>query len=114
MSGGYARHSGKVANWPLAEGAGFCEIRPSSGNASSPTVPRSVAKWRTRAAESPASHQGEPTMRTHLTLVALLLLGATAAVAQYGDISDLKLLRPEDKVDVKPTPPPSGAVVLFD
>ncbi|MCI0458467.1 MAG: DUF1080 domain-containing protein [Gemmataceae bacterium] len=53
-------------------------------------------------------------MRTQLTLAVVLLLGATAALAQYGDISDLKLLKPEDKVDVKPTPPPSGAVVLFD
>ncbi len=54
-------------------------------------------------------------MRTHLTLAAVLLLGAAgAALSQYGDISDLKLLKPEDKVDVKPTPPPPGAVVLFD
>jgi hypothetical protein len=43
------------------------------------------------------------------------LLGATTfALAQYGDISDLKLLKPEDKQDVKSTPPPAGAVVLFD
>jgi hypothetical protein len=36
------------------------------------------------------------------------------ATAQYGDISGLKLLKPEDKVDFKVTPPPAGAVVLFD
>ena len=36
------------------------------------------------------------------------------ALAQYGDISDLKVARPEDKQDVKPTPPPQGATVLFD
>jgi hypothetical protein len=34
--------------------------------------------------------------------------------AQYGDIGDLKLAKPEDKEDVKSTPPPEGAVVLFD
>lgn len=37
-----------------------------------------------------------------------------AARAQYGDISDLKILKPEDKVHVQSTPPPQGAVVLFD
>lgn len=36
------------------------------------------------------------------------------SLAQYGDISELKLLKPEDKVDVKSEPPPAGAVVLFD
>ena len=42
-------------------------------------------------------------------------LGLTlAALAQYGDISDVKLLKPEDKEDVKSTPPPKDAVVLFD
>jgi hypothetical protein len=34
--------------------------------------------------------------------------------AQYGDISDLPLAKPEDKVDVKRTPPPEAAVILFD
>lgn len=46
--------------------------------------------------------------------VAFLLVVAPAAVAQYGSISDLKVARPEDKIDVKPTPPPAGAIVLFD
>src|SRR5436190_2349289 len=32
----------------------------------------------------------------------------------YGPITDVKLLKPEDKEDVKPTPPPDGATVLFD
>ena len=42
-------------------------------------------------------------------------LGLTlAALAQYGDISDVKLLKPEDKEDVKSAPPPKDAVVLFD
>jgi len=39
---------------------------------------------------------------------------AGAGLAQYGDISDLKLLKEEDKVDVKSTPAPQGATVLFD
>jgi Domain of Unknown Function (DUF1080) len=39
---------------------------------------------------------------------------ACVAGAQYGDISDLKLGKPEDKVDVKSEPPPAGAIVLFD
>jgi hypothetical protein len=34
--------------------------------------------------------------------------------AQYGDISDLKIAKPEDKVDVKPVAPPKDAVILFD
>src|SRR5262249_34885524 len=45
---------------------------------------------------------------------AFVLLAASLSLAQYGDISDLKILKPEDKVDVKSTPPPAGAVVLFD
>src|SRR5262249_52771999 len=32
----------------------------------------------------------------------------------YGDIGDLKILKPEDKQDVKSTEPPKGAIVLFD
>jgi hypothetical protein len=36
------------------------------------------------------------------------------AVAQFGDIGGLKVARPEDKQDVKSTPAPSGAKVLFD
>jgi hypothetical protein len=42
------------------------------------------------------------------------LCAASAGRAQYGDISDLKLIKPEDKVDVKGVPPPKGAIVLFD
>ena len=44
--------------------------------------------------------------------VGLVLVGA--GLAQYGDISDLKILKPEDKEDVKSVPPPTGAIVLFD
>jgi hypothetical protein len=52
-------------------------------------------------------------MRLRLSVLALLV-AAAPALAQYGDIRDLKLLKPEDKQDVKSTPPPSGAIVLFD
>ena len=51
------------------------------------------------------------------TLAAVLLLPLSlvcVARAQYGDIASLKLARPEDKQDVRPTPPPAGAKVLFD
>ncbi len=53
----------------------------------------------------------------HAFLTPLVLsLGLTGAFAQqpYGDISDLPLAKPEDKVDVKPVLPPDGAIVLFD
>ena len=55
-------------------------------------------------------------MRTRATIgTGLLLFGAVSVgLAQYGDISDLKLAKPEDKEDVKSVPPPKGAVVLFD
>jgi hypothetical protein len=49
-----------------------------------------------------------------VSAVVLGLMLAGAGRAQYGDISDLKLNKPEDKQDVKSVPPPSGAVVLFD
>jgi len=52
-------------------------------------------------------------MRVLLSLTIALILAA-AANAQYGDISDVKLLKPEDKEDVTSSPPPEGAVVLFD
>ena len=50
----------------------------------------------------------------HFLSIAVLLLAVIPAFAQYGDISDLKLLKPADKVDVATTPPPKGAIVLFD
>jgi hypothetical protein len=49
-------------------------------------------------------------------MLAFLFTLATAGMlpAQYGDISDLKIAKPEDKEDVKSTPAPENAVVLFD
>jgi hypothetical protein len=32
----------------------------------------------------------------------------------YGDISEVKLNKPEDKLDMSSVPPPAGAIVLFD
>src|SRR5262245_6460079 len=45
--------------------------------------------------------------------VCLILLGGVAS-SQYGDIGELKLAKPEDKVDHKSEPPPKEAKVLFD
>lgn len=42
------------------------------------------------------------------------LLLTSSGRAQYTDIGDLKLAKPEDKVDVKSTPPPKGAQLLFN
>jgi hypothetical protein len=55
-------------------------------------------------------------MRYFVWLAAVVggCLGAVQSRAQYGDISDLKVAKPEDKEDVKSTPPPKGAIVLFD
>ncbi len=44
----------------------------------------------------------------------VLAFSLGAVFAQYGDISDLKLSKPEDREDVKSEPPPPGAIVLFD
>src|SRR4051794_342276 len=46
-----------------------------------------------------------------LCVVSILFAGGSE---YYGDISDLKLLKPEDKVDMPSTAPPAGAKVLFD
>src|SRR5690242_14468286 len=46
-------------------------------------------------------------------LVVLLLITAIGA-DPYGDISDLKLINPNDKADMSSVPPPYGAIVLFD
>jgi hypothetical protein len=45
----------------------------------------------------------------------LALLALPAAIQDpYGSIADVKLLKPEDAQDVSSTPPPEGAIVLFD
>src|ERR1700677_3401220 len=46
----------------------------------------------------------------------VLILAATVLAGDdpYGDISDVKLAKPEDKEHVKSEPPPKGAIVLFD
>ncbi len=49
-----------------------------------------------------------------LTALGLTLLTVSAANDKTWDISGLTVAKPEDKQDVKGTPPPSGAVVLFD
>jgi len=53
-----------------------------------------------------------PLASTLATLFVLLF--AAPSPAQFGDISDVKLNKPEDKEDVKSTAPPEGAIVLFD
>jgi len=47
-----------------------------------------------------------------IVLIALAI--SAQARAQYGDISDLKVAKPEDKVDVQSVPPPPGSIILFD
>ncbi len=49
----------------------------------------------------------------------VVVFAAAAVLAQdkadpYGDISALKVARADDKTDVTSTPPPPGAIVLFD
>lgn len=53
-------------------------------------------------------------MRFWTPALGLALLLAAPVVAQYGDISDLKIAKPEDKEDVKSTPPPKDAIILFN
>jgi hypothetical protein len=50
----------------------------------------------------------------NIRLACAFFVFISLAQAQYGDISGLKLAKPEDKEDVKSTPPPEGAIVLFD
>jgi hypothetical protein len=49
-----------------------------------------------------------------LAICAFLVSAAVAADEPYGDLGDLKILKPEDKQDVKSVPPPKDAIVLFD
>src|SRR5262245_30447503 len=68
------------------------------------------------AGRKPAAHRITPRRGLSMKwrIVTLLALCATFAAAQYGDIKDVKLAKPEDKEDVKSTPAPEGAIVLFD
>jgi hypothetical protein len=51
---------------------------------------------------------------TRLILATAVMLTALGfARAQYGDLGDLKIAKPDDKVDVKSTPAPKDAVNLF-
>src|SRR5262249_52255157 len=61
--------------------------------------------------------KGDTVMMHRIPWLAALVAAVLAigpVWAQYGDISDVKLAKPEDKQDVKSTPPPDGAVILFD
>jgi hypothetical protein len=53
---------------------------------------------------------------TRIALIVAASLASMVAVAAdpYGDLGDLKILKPEDKQHIKSTPPPTGAFVLFD
>ena len=51
-------------------------------------------------------------MHRVLAVLALMFV-ADPAFAQY-DLGDFKVAKPEDKVDAPSTPPPTGAIVLFD
>lgn len=52
--------------------------------------------------------------RAALLILASLAMPAWAGEDPYGSISDLKLASPDDAKDYPSTPPPAGAVVLFD
>ena len=45
---------------------------------------------------------------TPIIVGGIMLLGGALALAQYEGTGDLKILKPEDKQDVKSTPPPAG------
>lgn len=56
-------------------------------------------------------------MRLSILGLGLVLAIGNAAIAQenpYGPIDDVKLAKPEDGKDQPTTPPPAGAIVLFD
>src|SRR4051812_4245926 len=55
-------------------------------------------------------------MRKMLSIIVagVALVSAAPLFAQYEGTGDLKIAKPEDKEDVKSTPAPEGAIVLFD
>src|SRR5262245_43531234 len=61
------------------------------------------------------SHEECQTMkRSCAYLAGLIALSSGMVFAQYGDLGDLKIQKPQDKEHFKSTPPPDGAIVLFD
>lgn len=46
--------------------------------------------------------------------LAVFLALAAPGFAQYGDLGDLEIARPEDLQHVESIPPPEGAIILFD
>jgi len=70
--------------------------------------------WDCHIANSKA-REGNDMRRPWTTLAGFLFVAASAIAAdKYGDISGLKLAKPEDREDVKSVPPPKDAIVLFD
>jgi hypothetical protein len=55
-------------------------------------------------------------MRSLTTFLFFLTLFVSVALADepYGNLGDLKIAKPEDKMDAPSAPPPEGAIVLFD
>ena len=53
-------------------------------------------------------------MRNAILTLAVVMLSLTQAQAQYGELTDLKILKPDDTKHVESTPAPDGAIVLFD
>jgi 3-keto-disaccharide hydrolase len=53
-------------------------------------------------------------MRSFIIAATAICVFTTTASAQYGELTGLKILKPEDTQHIKSTPPPEGAVVLFD
>ena len=48
-----------------------------------------------------------------MSILSILVISGSA-VAQYGELTGLKILKPEDVEHVKTTPPPQGATILFN
>src|SRR5205085_11535794 len=76
---------------------------PSSPGRKPPSCPRPKTRRTRRRTHSPPPDPESAPM--HLLLVALL--GLAPADDFYGSIADVKLLKPEDKVDMPSVPPPA-------
>ena len=55
-----------------------------------------------------------PLARRGALALAAMFFATTQDSKFYGPIDDVELAKPEDKQDVESTPPPEGAIVLFD